>query len=201
MLMTDAVSLLGLCGTLIGLVRALPQFIGLLRSGGALGVSLDTAATSAIVSYGWTVYGLWTAQPFVALATGASGTVFLLITCFALKYGRRLRELKIAPVWLCVLAAAAWGWQGAGLGMVLPVSILVSNLPQVRVAWKEEDLSDLSLGTWLLSMADGMVWGIYALLQQDIAIVIFAVFQLTTSGAVVLLILLRKRRPSELPGA
>ena len=65
-------SLLGIFGTIIGLVRALPQLVSLLRSKGALGVSVDTAATSAIVSYGWAIYGVLTAQPYVALATGSA---------------------------------------------------------------------------------------------------------------------------------
>ena len=192
----DLASLLGLCGTFIGLVRAVPQLVGLLRSRGALGVSVDTAATSAIVSYGWAVYGLWTAQPFVALATGASGTVFVLVTGFSLRFGRRATELKISPVWLCVLLLAGQVWREGGLGLVLPVSILVSNIPQVRVAWTEESLSDLSLGTWLLSMSDGLVWGLYAMLQQDRSIMVFAVFQLATSGAIVLLKFFRKEHPS-----
>ncbi len=187
----DLASALGLCGTFVGLVRALPQLIGLLRSRGASGVSLDTAATSAIVSFGWAVYGLWTHQPFVALATGASGFVFLLVTIFALRFGRKVSELKIAPVWLCVLVGAGLVWTYRGLGLVLPVSILVSNIPQVRVAWKEASLEDLSLGTWLLSMSDGLVWGVYSIIQQDRSIMVFAVFQLITSLAIVLLKCLR----------
>ncbi len=191
----DPVSILGLAGTVIGLVRAMPQLTGLLRARGSAGVSLDTAATSAIVSFGWAVYGLWTAQPYVALATGASGIVFLLVTVFALRFGRNARELKIAPVWLCVLVIGAMAWKARGLGMVLPVSILVSNIPQIRVAWKEPSLADLSLGTWLLSMSDGLVWGLYSFIQQDISIMVFAVFQLTTSGAIVLLKLVRPAGP------
>jgi hypothetical protein len=92
-------SMLGLIGTLIGLVRALPQLIHLLRAKEACGVSVDTAATSSIVGFGWAVYGF---------------------------------------------------------GIILPVSVLVSNIPQIWVAYKEDDLSDLSLGIWLLSMSDGL---------------------------------------------
>ena len=77
--------------------------------------------------------------------------------------------------------AAGLAWTYQGLGLVLPVSILVSNIPQVRVAWKEASLEDLSLGTWLLSMSDGLVWGLYAIIQQDRSIMVFAVFQLVTS--------------------
>jgi uncharacterized protein with PQ loop repeat len=180
-----ATSLLGILGTIIGLVRALPQLVTMLRARRAEGVSVDTAAVSAMVSFAWAVYGLWTDQPFVTLATGASGVVFLLIAIFALRYGRTLSELQIAPLWLAVLGVTAYLWGAAGLGIVLAVSILVSNLPQVRLAWREASLADLSLTTWLLSLADGLVWGLYALLEGDRSIMVFGVLQMTTSAAVV----------------
>lgn len=178
-------SLLGLLGTLIGLIRALPQLFRILRAKGANGVSADAAATSAIVSFGWAFYGVLTRQPYVTLATGSSGAVFLLIFVFALRYGRSIKELKVAPLWFSVLAAAAFLAGSDGLGVVLPVSVLAANLPQLRVAYTETDLTHLSLGTWLLSISDGLVWGIYALIQHDMSIIVFAIFQLTTSGLIV----------------
>ena len=63
--------------------------------------------------------------------------------------------------------------------------MLAANLPQLWIAFKEGNLADLSLGTWLLSMTDGLVWGGYALSQGDIPILIYAVLQLTTSGLIV----------------
>ena len=153
-------SFLGLFGTLIGLIRALPQLIGLLRVKEACGVSVDTAAVSSIVCFGWAVYGILTNQPYVALATGSSAIVFLIITFIALRFGRQLKELIIAPIWFCVLLLAAIIKEESGLGIILPISVLVANIPQLRVAYKEDNLSDLSLGTWLLSMSDGFVWGV-----------------------------------------
>ncbi|MCG8616730.1 MAG: hypothetical protein MI802_10975 [Desulfobacterales bacterium] len=187
-------AVLGLLGTFIGLIRALPQLLGLIRSGQANGVSPDTAATSAIVSFGWAVYGMLTSQYYVTLATGASGAVFLAITLCALHHGRKIKEIKVAPVWLLVLVLAFILKKETGLGLVLPVSILVSNIPQLYVAFKEENLSDLSLGTWLLSVSDGLVWGSYAFIQQDISIMVFGIFQLITSGAIVLLKLIKAQK-------
>ena len=178
---------LGVVGTFIGLVRALPQLLSVLRSHGALGVSVDTAATSAIVGFGWATYGHLTGQPFVSFATGASAVVFLLITIFSLCYGRKLAELKIAPLWFMVLCIGTWLNGEHGLGFILPVSILGSNVPQLLVALKEESLVDLSLGTWLFSISDGSVWGLYALLAGDSAILIFGILQFLTSGLIVLL--------------
>ena len=103
----------------------------------------------------------------------------------ALRFGRQVREFTIAPIWLAVLRKPHC--RKTGLGMALPVSVLAANVPQLWVAYQEGNLADLSLGTWLLSMGDGLVWGIYSLIQQDTAIMVFACFQLTTSGLIVAL--------------
>jgi uncharacterized protein with PQ loop repeat len=187
-------SLLGALGTVIGLVRAIPQLIRLLRAREAFGVSVDTAATSSLVSLGWAVYGLLTGQPFVTLATGSSGLVFAWITYSALRFGRSFREFKIAPLWFVVLAMAVFLKGAGGLGLVLPISVLAANIPQIRVALKEGNLTDLSLGTWLFSVSDGLVWGAYSLLRRERAILVYGIFQLATSGLIVALKLSHSRK-------
>ncbi len=181
------ISLLGSLGTLIGLIRAVPQLMRLVRAREAFGVSLDSAATSSIVSFGWAAYGMMTGQPYVSFATGSSGVIFALIALFALRYGRKISEFKVAPLWLGVLLLAGFIAGKTGLGIMLPVSVIASNIPQLWVAHKEKNLTDLSLGTWTLSMTDGLVWGIYALIQRDLSILLYAVFQLSTSGWIVAL--------------
>jgi uncharacterized protein with PQ loop repeat len=184
-------SLLGAIGTGIGLIRPVPQLVKLLRAREAFGVSVDTAATSSLVSFGWAAYGLLTHQPYVSLATGSSGIIFAAVTILTLRFGRQVREFRIAPVWLFVLALGGLFAGAKGLGVVLPISVLAANIPQLWVAFKEGNLADLSLGTWLLSMSDGLVWGIYSLLQHDRSILIYGIFQLTTSGLIVTLKLRR----------
>jgi uncharacterized protein with PQ loop repeat len=192
------ISALGMIGTMIGLVRAVPQLSRLLRSDKASGVSVDTAATSSIVSFGWAAYGLMTGQLFVCLATGSSGLVFAGITVIALRLGRRAREVRIAPVWLGVLVLA-WALAGKnGLGALLPLSVLAANLPQLWIAHREADLADLSLGTWSLSTCDGIVWGTYAFLRHDISILAYGIFQVTTSGLIVILKRARSGKTSRL---
>lgn len=185
-------SILGSIGTLIGLVRAVPQLLRLLRARGAFGVSVDTAGTSSIVSFGWAAYGLITGQPYVSLATGSSGVIFAIITFVALRFGRDVREFKIAPLWFTVLVLSGFIFGKTGLGGVLAISALVSNIPQVRVAYRESNLTGLSLGTWLLSLSDGLIWGVYALLQNDLSIMAYGLFQVTTSALIAARILSQK---------
>jgi uncharacterized protein with PQ loop repeat len=193
----NSAALLGAVGTLIGLVRAVPQLARLLRARHAHGVSVDTAATSSIVSFGWATYGVLSDQPYVSLATGSSGLIFAIITLLAVRFGRQVSELRIAPIWLGVLLLAGIAAGKDGLGLVLPISVLAANIPQLWVAYKEGNLADLSLGTWLLSMADGLVWGVYSLIQQDSAIMLFGGLQLITSGLIVALKLAHTARQAK----
>lgn len=181
----DFPSLLGLTGTAVDLFRATPQLMRLIRARKSFGVSVDTAGTSCVVSVGWTTYGIITDQLFVALASGIMAGFFLIITLVALQLGRSVREFRIAPIWFAILSASILLFGKNGLGLMLSISALISNVPQIRVAYNEENLSGLSLGTWLLTLAGGLVWGWYAILQQDLTIITSALFQSITSGIII----------------
>lgn len=190
----SAESLFVFIGTAIGLVRALPQLLRLLRARDARGVSVDTAGTSSVVSGAWTTYGLLTGQAAVAAASGASAVMFGAVTVVALRFGRRLGEMRTTAVWLLTLLVVALAGGAGGLGVLLPVSVLVANLPQLLVAWREPDLTGLSLGTWMLSVLEAAVWGAYGLLAGDQSILVYGTLQLTTSGAIVGLRLAKRGR-------
>lgn len=179
--------------TAIGIVRALPQLARLLRTSDAHGVSPDTAATTSIVSIAWVLYGVLTAQPAVAIASGASAVMFAAVTMIALRLGRSIRELRAAPIWLVALSLAVAIGGVRGLGVLLPVSVLVANTPQLIVAWKESDVSGLSLGTWLLSTLEAMLWGVYGYFSGDITIRVHSTLYLLSSGAIVTLRVMKRR--------
>ncbi|MBP6179430.1 MAG: hypothetical protein KA473_12535, partial [Anaerolineales bacterium] len=183
----DAPSILGLIGTLLDLIRAAPQLGRLIRARKSFGVSVDTSGTSCVVSLGWTVYGVVTNQPFVTLASGVMASFFFIITVVALRLGRSVSEFRIAPLWLIILLAAGLSFGTNGLGAVLSVSVLASNIPQIRVAYNEKNLSTLSLETWLLSLTGGVVWGFYGILGIDFSIIASAFFQVTTSIMIIIL--------------
>lgn len=193
-------SILGAVGTILGLFRALPQLIKLLRAQEAFGVSVDTAATSAICSFGWVVYGVLTDQFYFSLASSLTGLIFTLIALFALRFGRRIKEIRVAPIWFTVLLLAGGVAGISGLGLVLAISVLAANLPQVWLAYKERDLTDLSLGTWSISTIEGLTWLTYALLRQDPAIIVSASFQALTSGLIVAIKLTRQAKMQEQEG-
>ena len=190
-------SILGSIGIVIGLIRAVPQLIKLLSAREAHGVSVDTAATSSIVSCGWAVYGILTDQPYLSFASGSTSLIFAMITFFALRFGRNAREFKVAPIWLGVLILAGTFFGKSGLGILLPISMLAANIPQIWIAHKEGNLADLSLGTWALSITEGLVWITYSFIQLDISIRVSASFQLITSVIIVVQKLGHKTKNNE----
>ena len=179
------ISTLGFAGTIIDLLRAAPQLVRLLRERKSFGVSVDTSGTSCVVSLGWTTYGIITNQIFVALASGAIASFFFIITVAALRLGRSAREFRVTPLWFIVLFAAVTFFGKTGLGLMLSISALISNVPQIRVAYKEENLSGLSLGTWLLTLSGGLIWLIYGILQKDLTIMVSTIFQSVTSAIII----------------
>lgn len=190
----DTPSILGLIGTLLDLIRAAPQLGRLIRARKSFGVSVDTSGTSCVVSLGWTVYGVVTNQPFVTLASGVMASFFFIITVVALRLGRSVSEFRIAPLWLIILLAAGLSFGTNGLGAVLSVSVLASNIPQIRVAYNEKNLSTLSLETWLLSLSGGLVWGFYGILGIDFSIIASAFFQVTTSIMIIILKIIKSAK-------
>lgn len=183
----DILALLGIIGTLLDLVRATPQLMRLIRAKQSFGVSVDTSGTTCVVSLGWTAYGLITHQPMVALASSFMAGLFFIITLIALRFGRSMREFRIAPLWLIALFIAGAWFGKNGLGLLLSISALISNVPQIWVAYKEENLSGLSLGTWTLTLSGGLIWFFYGFLQQDVTIMVSTFLQSATSGIIILL--------------
>lgn len=189
----DFIPTLGLTGTVIDLLRAAPQLVRLLRERKAFGVSVDTSGTSCVVSLGWTTYGIITDQLFVTIASGIIASFFFIITLAALRLGRSAREFRVAPLWLAVLFTAVTVFGKTGLGLMLSISALISNVPQIRVAYREENLSGLSLGTWLLTLSGGLVWGLYGILQNDLTIMVSTFFQSVTSAVIIGLKVFKQR--------
>ena len=187
------ISTLGFTGTIIDLLRAAPQLVRLLRERKSFGVSVDTSGTSCVVSLGWTTYGIITDQIFVAIASGAIASLFFIVTVAALRLGRSAREFRVTPLWLVVLFSALIFFGKNGLGLMLSISALISNVPQIRVAYKEENLSGLSLGTWLLTLSGGLVWFVYGFLNNDLTIMVSTFFQSVTSTIIIGLKLFKQR--------
>lgn len=181
----DALAIIGVVGTATALFRAVPQLVRLIRTKDVAGVSADGAATAAVVMSAWTAYGFLTGQPAVVLACGLPGISFAATAVLALRYGRRIGEIRAAPLWGVVLAAFTFGGGAAGLGIILTVGALIANTPHVLVAYREKDLSGISPAMWKATCTDGALWIVYGAISGDVPILVNNTLNLLTGLAIV----------------
>jgi uncharacterized protein with PQ loop repeat len=173
--------LLGWLASMLFISRLLPQPLRLVRTGLPEGVS-PLAATNAVVSEtAWLVYGLQ-AGLVPVWAVSVAALVPGLWTVALVRRQVSRGDLARAAIWLGVILAAALTGR---LGVVLGVSVLVSVGPQVWTAIRADDLRGLSMYTWLIAIADALMWGAYGLVVGDGALLGYAAV-LVTAAVVVL---------------
>jgi uncharacterized protein with PQ loop repeat len=153
-------------------VFAVPQFLPQLarvwRTGDTAGVSWSWAALTSVSNGGWIAYfalsRFWTALVPATSATVLAGALAALL-------GRRggvpRRPAAVTAGWgaLIVLAEAASG--RAGLGTVLAASFVLQVAPSVWAAYRTNQPTGISLGTWLLIFAELLCWGVYGVHKSD----------------------------------
>lgn len=168
----------------------LPQLIAVGRTGDTAGVSWSWAALTSLSNGAWLVYfaasRLWTALVPAGSATILAGALAVLL-------GRRgvpPRSAAIVTGW-ALLLGAAWVVTGpAGLGTALTASFVLQVTPSVWTAYRTEDPSGISRGTWLLILAELLSWGVYGLHEADPRLAVLG----WTGVAASLLMLARTRR-------
>ena len=100
-------------------------------------------------------------------------------------------------MWLVVLTLCGSVGGALGISLVLPISVLAANIPQVRVAYREGNLTDLSLGTWALAMTEGFLWVGYGIAQRDVSVLVNNSFQVITCAMIVTLKLMHMIRSAK----
>jgi uncharacterized protein with PQ loop repeat len=182
----NALTIISVLGTVTALFRALPQLVKLVRTQDVAGISVDGAATGTVVMSAWTTYGFLTDQPGVILACGIPAITFAAIALASLRYGRKLGEIKAAPLWLPAFATFLIAGGVTGLGIALSVGALIANTPHVLVAYREKDLSGISPTMWRATCTDGALWVAYGVISGDIPILVNNTLNLVTGLAIVI---------------
>jgi uncharacterized protein with PQ loop repeat len=184
---------IGLAGAILFLLRLLPQPVRLWRRGVPDGVSPQSALNMLVSDLGWMVYGLAVGLVPIWVVTlcALPIDVFLLVL---LRRQVTARQLLLATAWAGV-CAGAWAIGGiTGLGLALAAAVCVNHLPQVRAALASDELAGIAPTTWLLALADGLLWGTYGLAVGDLPVVLYGVV-IISSALVILTRLHRTDHP------
>ncbi len=188
---------LGWIASAVFLARLVPQPMKLRRTGLPEGLSPMAAMNGVISDVGWVLYGfsaalvpVW-AVSVASLVPTVATLVLLLVTT------RRVPrpDLVGSGIWLLSVAMA---WQLGALVTVLGLSVVVNHGPQVVAAVRERDLRGISTTTYLLAIADAVLWGAYGLAVRDPALLAYGGVLIAASGVILARIWWTRRTPAVL---
>jgi uncharacterized protein with PQ loop repeat len=173
----DALEFLPLTAAVLAVPQFLPQLAAIRRSGDTAGVSWSWAALTSASNAGWFVYFVVSGY-HTALVPAASATIFAgaLAVLIARRGGVRRAAAATVVAWALLLVAAGLVAGGTGLGTALTVSFAIQVTPSVWTAYRTDEPTGISRGTWLLILAELLCWGVYGAHESDV--------QLTVLGAI-----------------
>jgi uncharacterized protein with PQ loop repeat len=179
MLIADSAAVLA---TLLAFVTLVPQITKLWRTRNADGVSATWASLGAVSNAAWVAYlasqGLW-----LALPSTVSMSIFFTVTVGLIgRTGRSsVRPVVLGLVWglVLTLVGVTGGW--TSLGILLGVSFGVQAAPTVYTAFRTRAPRGISPGTWQLTLVEGVLWLIYGLGYQDLAVIMFGILSSITA--------------------
>lgn len=188
----------GAAALVVTAVAVLPQIARIVRVRSTAGVSPVWAMLGVVSTGAWVAYtgarGLWWATVADALSCLAyTATVVVLA-----RNGVRPRYLA-GMLWLSVFVLGFIAGGLSGLGVVLAFAFLVQVGPSIWTAYRTTDLLGASLGTWLLTLTEGVLWGFYGFVKSDLAVVAFGSLAVCASLLMVLRIrwwATRRRSPA-----
>lgn len=150
-----------------------PQVLRLLRTHDADGVSAVSALWAGAAYALWTAYGLRSDLPAITVAnaqlTVGFATVLLLVTRYA-SVDRRLLPATIAVVVVVLAVSVLLPADAPGLlAVVLGSSAFV---PQAWVALRADDLSGVSVATYLLVATASACWLGFGITEADPIVIV-----------------------------
>ena len=187
--MNLVLNLIVIAASVLGSGMALPQAIRLARTGRVDGVSAVWIGVSMAINVWWTAYALavslWAILP---VSTISLAVYFGMAVVYFRSVGRQaiagmaLGSLVLGMAPLPALLIG--GWEMAGLAIGLSYGIQLA--PAVFAAYQTRQLDGVSPGTWMLSLAEGLLWLAYGAMITDLALLAGGATGVVMSGALLM---------------
>ncbi|MCL2465218.1 MAG: hypothetical protein FWF28_09150 [Micrococcales bacterium] len=185
---------IGWAGGVTSTVMLLPQAIALLRTGDTKGMAWPLWVVFIGTSLGWWMHGLKLGQAFMMV----SNTVSFITVMISLWYLRRDRKL---PSWWLVIPGFAFaaflaaldrmvGSAAYGATVVTPIAI--AKIYQAVKILRDAKVTGVSLTSWLVQLANELIWLTWGLMAGDPGTIISAVVTATCNAFVLVALLLRR---------
>lgn len=172
-----------------------PQLLRVRRLGAAAGVSWTWAALACVNNLAWAGYFLWAGMPTGLVAVLSCALVAGLLTLELTRSAGGVAPGPVALVllWAVVMALAGLLGGRPALGAAMNVALLVQVVPAVVSAWRAPAATGISVGTWLLVMAELTCFGLAGLARGDLTLVLLGLTG-DLAGALMLARVARGRR-------
>lgn len=188
-------NLVAIIATAVTFVQVVPQVVRLMRLKRTEGASPAWAAIGMVINIGWTAYviaeELWVTIPAVLAAVISFGLVLYLLW-------RNGADVRVAVIAGIVVGAAAVGLQlVAGwtvLGTVLGLSNGLYLGPSVWAAWRSHAPAGVAPLTWVLTAAEGALWGYYGVLVEAVPIMVYGSTALLLAALILLRLWITRHR-------
>ncbi|MCW2528065.1 MAG: hypothetical protein JWM76_2925 [Pseudonocardiales bacterium] len=191
-----SIQYVGYLGATIGVCMVIPQIARTYRNRALGGVSVLSWALSGLSSFTWLLYGVRAAEtpqiPGNVLTVSGAMVIALAVPS---PVGRSRRAVAIAlPA--AVLIALAATTPPTALGFVAFGIGIVSMLPQTLRSLRStgDEVSAVSVLTWILFGVSQACWLIYALVVHDLVVTISACWIMASALAIVSSELRQRRR-------
>lgn len=168
-----------------------PQAYRLWSTRNASGLSL-AGLLNGIVGYAaWTVYlsvqGDWVPMA----ATAVAGVIWVGTAAYAsVRLGLTRAAVASALGYAATLGALSLV-DTAVFGIALSLGAVWSGLPSVAAAWRAERIAGISVGTWVLYVAESLSWLAWALLERDLVVGLYGALATVIGVAVLAAVMVR----------
>jgi uncharacterized protein with PQ loop repeat len=169
----------------------LPQLLKVRGTDDTAGVSWSWATLTSVNNAAWFGYfalsGFWTALVPSSAATLLAGA---LATMLAVRGRAKARQAALIGAWVALLLAGAAVAGRTGLGTLLTAAFVLQVTPSIWTAYRTENPTGISPGTWLLVFGELSCWTIFGVHESDPRLLILG----STGVAASVLMLARVRR-------
>lgn len=168
-----------------------PQAVRLCRTRDAAGLSVAGLLNGSVGYLAWVAY-LTYQQHWLAMASTTLAAVVWIATAtyVAIKQDIARSAITSTAGYATTLAGLAL-IDVTAFGIVLSLGAVWSGIPSVAQAWRAEQISGISVGTWSLYIAESLAWLAWAVVEQDFIVGLYGVLATAVGMAVIAAVVVR----------
>ena len=156
------VELLGLLAVGLQIVRGFPQIYQLVKTRNVEGLSVSTWSLLLFTGSCWWWWGFTQGQTLTEVANGVSAlTAFAILLFIAVERRTATRRGLMIAIGLFIAVALYSATRPGSLTLIAVTAAVFCFGPQVVSIFRTDDHSGISLTTWVLAVANSLVWMAY----------------------------------------